>query len=600
MKKAASLILIILLSLGSTAVFAKPKAKPLTKKYHNEKLIVVLNDLCKHNGYTLELIDEMDTDKRITANFKNAKPNAVLRKVLDAEYQSTIKKGVLTISRKPAPPQTYTAKATTPYQVLENDSATSSYYMDTIYTVNCRMKTVEQPRKEEENAKPKKEPMQDTTGVNRLGHNIQILIGGGYGSMGYSLGADGKETGGFGGTAQLRYLYYFTPNWGIGAGVGFANYGSTGTLNTTTVFEPNQYDSDIAQQTGMGEDYEHHVKTHDWQESQQAYMVDVPIMVQCTYPISQAKMKNGPLKIYADLGADLGFTIAAARRLKGGSIDHVGWYKPWKLELENIDGHDFYTEQAADFETENKKLSLKMPAVGLMADLGVAIPLTSKLDLMVGCYANYTVNDICEQRQDIGWRHSTDETDYHNHAFMNDYAGIIGTQYAPSVHPWQAGVRIGLNFNMRPEPKKKKEEPVYARVNVCDTTSTLEERVETVKKPVSVQQIKRALEKSVIWFDVNSTEPKLEPADILIQVADILKENPDQKILITGHASRDGDKEYNQRLSENRAKAIVNILLELGVKAEQMESRGEGVDRDYIQGDHSISLDRRVEITPVE
>ena len=115
-----------------------------------------------------------------------------------------------------------------------------------------------------------------------------------------------------------------------------------------------------------------------------------------------------------------------------------------------------------------------------------------------------------------------------------------------------------------------------------------------------VQKIKRVLAKSVIWFDFNSAEPKLKPADILVQVADILKENPTQKILITGHASRDGDKERNQRLSEARAKSIVDRLLELGVNADQMESRGEGVDRDYIEGSHDISLDRRVEITPVE
>ena len=104
----------------------------------------------------------------------------------------------------------------------------------------------------------------------------------------------------------------------------------------------------------------------------------------------------------------------------------------------------------------------------------------------------------------------------------------------------------------------------------------------------------------MIWFDLNSAEPKLKPADILIQVADILKENPFQKILVTGHASRDGGKAKNEQLSAARAKAIVDRLIELGVQPSQIESRAEGVDRDYVQGAHDISLDRRVEITPVE
>ena len=115
-----------------------------------------------------------------------------------------------------------------------------------------------------------------------------------------------------------------------------------------------------------------------------------------------------------------------------------------------------------------------------------------------------------------------------------------------------------------------------------------------------VQQIKKVMAKSVIWFDLNSSKPNLKPADILIRVAEILKENPFQKILVTGHASRDGDKAKNEQLSAARAKAVVDMLIELGVKPEQIESRAEGVARDYVQGAHDISLDRRVEITPME
>jgi outer membrane protein OmpA-like peptidoglycan-associated protein len=462
------------------------------------------------------------------------------------------------------------------------------------------MQTIELPKEEPTVIEPPKQK-EDTTQVHRYEHNLQVLLGGGYGSMGYSLGNDGKESGQFAANVQLRYLYYFTPNWGIGLGVGFATYGSTGVLNTTTVFDPRVKDSDMPLSGQNGEDYEHRVKTNDWKEAQRAYMLDVPVMVQCTYPIPQVSMAHGPLKIYADLGVDLGFSVAASRQLKDGSIDHMGWYAPWKLELAHIDGHDFYTEQTSDFETEKQSLKLRMPAVGLMADFGFAIPLTEQIDLLVGLYGTYTVNDICADKQDIGWK-QTNATGYKAHDFMNSYNGIIGTQYASSVHPWQAGVRVGINFNTRTHRKAKviTPESKFERVNVCDTTHTLQERVETTYKVIEVQQMKRALEKSIIWFDLNSTEPKLEPADILVQVADVLKENPDQRILITGHASKEGNKEKNQQLSENRAKAIVDMLIELGVKPEQMDSRGEGVDRDYIEGQHDISLDRRVEITVIE
>lgn len=328
-------------------------------------------------------------------------------------------------------------------------------------------------------------------------------------------------------------------------------------------------------------------------------------MVQCTYPIKSVTMKNGPLKIYADLGVNLGLTINSTRQLKGGSIEHVGWYKPWKLELEQITGHDFFSEQAEAFGTDKQKINIKLPAIGLMADFGFAIPLRTNLDLLLGLYATYTVNNVAADRQDIGWRHEPvgGVPSYRDHAFMNNYNGLIGTQYAETIHPWQAGITIGINFNGRTAKRVKKSPepaPEYERIQVCDTTKTVQPRVETVRKVVAIQQIKRTLEKSVIWFDLNSTEPKLEPADILVQVAEVLKDNPTERILITGHASREGKTEKNQRLSEQRAQIIVKMLLDLGVKAEQMVSRGEGVGRDYVAGEHDIRLDRRVEITVIE
>ena len=593
MKKNFRFIVLLSFLLGSLALFAAPqKTKPFTKRYKNEKLIVVLNDLCHRNGYTLKIEDEIDENKRITAEFKNAKTGTVLRKVLDKEYQGKVRKGVLTISRKPSPPVTYTVSATEPSEIIDNDSLTKKIYYDTTFTVQCAMKTVEHVEKQEPQPAP---------APKRPAHRIQALLGAGYSSMGYDLHSDGKETGFVGASAQIRYLYYFTENWGIGAGVGFSNYGSTGTLNTTTAFETEIHDSDIPSGGTTGEAYEHRVKTHDWREQQRAYMVDIPVMVQCIYPIPSVQMTNGPLKIYADLGVDIGLTVAASRKLTGGSIEHVGWYKPWKLELSQIDGHDFYSENASDFEKDKQNLKLRLPAIGIMADFGFAIPLREDLDLLIGLYANYIANDICAGKQDIGWR-NTNETGYREHAFMNPYAGIIGTQYARAAHPWQAGIRVGIHFTPLAKPRKAKEiiNTTYSRIQVCDTTYSLNERVETSVKAVVVQQIKKVMAKSVIWFDLNSSKPNLKPADILIRVAEILKENPFQKILVTGHASRDGDKAKNEQLSAARAKAVVDMLIELGVKPEQIESRAEGVARDYVQGAHDISLDRRVEITPVE
>lgn len=601
----ATLLCTLVFSICLSASAASSSSKPFSKKYKNERLEVVLKDLCKNSKYSLNILDkEIDLDKPITAEFKNASTSSVLKKVLDSNFQGKVKKGVLTISLKPVPPVVYTVAGTVPTSEIDNDSINEKTYQDTTYTITCNMKTFSDTIQPEVPAKSEKQIAEenDSLRANRRGHNIQFLLGAGYGSVGYGLDDAGKVHGGFSGSAQFRYLYYFTDNWGIGLGVGFSNYMSKGILNTTLLYY-NPAAVKMPQTDTDGELYGHQVRTNDWTEKQNAYMVDIPVMVQCTYPLRNVAMKNGALKIYADLGVDLGLCVAANRRLASGSIDHMGWYKPWHLELENIPNHDFYTEQVDAFGTDKQKLELKMPAVGLMADFGFAIPVAKNLDVLVGAFMNYTLNNVCASTHDLGWKQSSYSGDmaYRNHEFMQEYQGLVGCQFAQAVRPWQAGVRVGINFHAVKKEKPLQPEIVYRRENICDTTFTLQARVETVvkPKPIVAEKIKRVLEKSVIWFDLNSTDPKLEPADILDKVADILKESPEQKIMVTGHASKEGNKVANQRLSEARAQAIVDRLIALGVNADQIQSQGKGVDVDYIQGDHNIALDRRAEITPI-
>lgn len=585
-------IYLFLILLTSIPVYSASKAKTFTKKYKNERLEVVLNDLCKRNGYTLSVLDEdIDLDKPITAEFKDARTSNVLKKVLDEDVQGKVKKGVMTISRKPVPPVVYMVRGTVPSQEIDNDSINQKTYQDTTFTINCRMITLSDTVA----SVPQSEPQSAGSGS----HHVQVLLGGGYGSMGYSLGDAGKVSGGFGGNVQLRYLYYITENWGVGLGLGFSNYVSTGVLNTTLTYQ------DKVTKDSENQSYAHSVRANNWTEQQQAYMLDIPLMAQCMYPLNSVSMQHGVLKIYADLGVNMGLCLAAHRQLKSGSVDHLGSYSKWNLELEHIDDHDFYTEQAEDFGTDRQKLDIKLPAVGLMAALGFAIPVTSNLDVMVGLYMNYTLNNVCAETRDLGWRQNlyTGDKAYRNHDYMEYYGGLIGSQFAETLRPWQAGIRVGINWQGGSRKQEQMVEPeiAYRRVNRCDTTYSLQPRVETVvkPKPVVVEKIRRVLEKSVIWFDFNSTDPKLEPADILDKVAEILIESPEQRIMITGHASNEGSRKANQQLSEERAKAIADRLIQLGVRADQIEQQGLGVDVDYMQGQHDISLDRRAEITPI-
>ncbi|MDD4033092.1 MAG: OmpA family protein, partial [Bacteroidales bacterium] len=61
-------------------------------------------------------------------------------------------------------------------------------------------------------------------------------------------------------------------------------------------------------------------------------------------------------------------------------------------------------------------------------------------------------------------------------------------------------------------------------------------------------------------------------------VADVIKQYPNEKFVITGHADKaTGNPEYNQKLSEKRAQAVVDVLVkEFGVNSSQLEAKGVG------------------------
>lgn len=634
--------------------------KKFSKKYRDVRLESVLQDLSKSTGYRIDVdTADIDMDKRVTADFKEVGATTVLKKVLDKDLQYKIKKGVIYITKKPTPPVVYTVIAQQPSEILENDSSTISVYQDTVLSVTCRTVTREvskeeaeqlgnvrseiqktqQPKidkkkqaaqrkkeaaKRKKNAKKKKQTAKKKNKSNAVanntkktstasstsktgnvekevelmpngyvqGHWIQAMLGGSYSSLGYSLknsdGANvGSEVGNFGGLVQLQYAYFWNDHWGVTAGVGFSTYSSLGTLNTTKIFE-GQTDSD-------GELYDHYAVTHDWKERQAMYMVDIPIAIQLQYPIS------GNIRLYADAGIKLGFPVMADYRLKSGELEHIGQYDKWGLTLDKITGHDFYTENVSDFGTGKHSLSYTLPAIGVLADVGVAIPVAQNVDILVGTYCNYTCNSVRSDEVKIGWRQPKQEG-FKQHSFMNEYVGEIASEYVNAVHPWQVGIKIGVAWHA---PKRKpKVEPVikyYARFLECDTTITLQPRQEVVMKQRKVvEEITKMMETSVIWFNLDSSEPKLQPADILDKIADVLIKNPNQKIIINGHASKEGSQRHNQKLSEARARAIEKLLSKKGVRAEQMQVNALSSSQAYQQGEHAISLDRRVEIIPVE
>jgi OOP family OmpA-OmpF porin len=78
-----------------------------------------------------------------------------------------------------------------------------------------------------------------------------------------------------------------------------------------------------------------------------------------------------------------------------------------------------------------------------------------------------------------------------------------------------------------------------------------------------------------VYFDTGKFEIKPESGQTLTEIAAFLKANPGNKYFIVGHTDNTGDYNANMTLSENRAKAVRDYLVnEAGIDAGQLEARG--------------------------
>ncbi len=105
-----------------------------------------------------------------------------------------------------------------------------------------------------------------------------------------------------------------------------------------------------------------------------------------------------------------------------------------------------------------------------------------------------------------------------------------------------------------------------------------------------------------IFFATNSDNIRKESLVELRQIYTLLKAQPNLVIQINGHTDNVGDDTYNQHLSERRARAVADYLLNYGIDPQRITAKGFGetkpvASNDYEEGGRS--LNRRTEIEVV-
>lgn len=131
-----------------------------------------------------------------------------------------------------------------------------------------------------------------------------------------------------------------------------------------------------------------------------------------------------------------------------------------------------------------------------------------------------------------------------------------------------------------PPPPKPKEKP--KRVEVKDNKIEIHEKIQ---------------------FELAKANIKAESHDLLNEIAQVIKDNPHiKKIAIEGHASSDGNDDFNMKLSDDRSKSVMKYLVEHGIDEKTLTAKGYGETKPIADNETEEGRikNRRVEFNIIE
>ena len=128
------------------------------------------------------------------------------------------------------------------------------------------------------------------------------------------------------------------------------------------------------------------------------------------------------------------------------------------------------------------------------------------------------------------------------------------------------------------------------------------EKVVIVRDTVYMKEIEE-IEKNfnAAKFEQGKADLAEDAKFVLHDLAKVMNKNPEVKLKIQGHTSAEGDAAYNQKLSEARAKAAVDFLVEQkGVDINRLSYEGLGSSMPKIAENPMAPENRRTEFIVVE
>ncbi len=174
---------------------------------------------------------------------------------------------------------------------------------------------------------------------------------------------------------------------------------------------------------------------------------------------------------------------------------------------------------------------------------------------------------------------------------MNNKLASLLLVLSLSLAGCQSTQQVPEAASTAPEPSKPvmSSKPIEPPVRVDEGT-----RVDTVP----VDPYAEMLKIRTIFFDFDRSELRSQDQQVVAAHARYLKENPNTRMRLEGHADERGSREYNIGLGERRAQTVRRNLALQGAGSNQLATRSYGEEKPLDSGhsESSWQANRRVEL----
>uniref|UniRef100_UPI003562B4F5 OmpA family protein n=1 Tax=Marinobacter sp. TaxID=50741 RepID=UPI003562B4F5 len=179
-----------------------------------------------------------------------------------------------------------------------------------------------------------------------------------------------------------------------------------------------------------------------------------------------------------------------------------------------------------------------------------------------------------------------------------EHAAYLANRHAQIAN--EQGRRADLQEQIDSAEERRKELELQMSASEAEQARRETEELRRQMEAMQAEQTDRGMVLTLgdVLFDLNRAELKSSGEDTVERLAEFMSEYEERRVRVEGYTDSTGEASYNQGLSERRAEAVRDALMDMGISRDRIETRGFGEEYPVASNDSSAGRqqNRRVEI----